>query len=60
MKLVRIADGQAGNVPTLLSAEPIPAPAGAPTAPPVMTGGSTGLVPGLDCLPAAVPAQPAA
>jgi Putative beta barrel porin-7 (BBP7) len=51
-------DGPAGNVPTLLSAEPIPAPARTPTAPPSMTGGSTGLVPGLDCLPPSVPAQP--
>ena len=51
-------DGRANAMPTLLSAEPMPAPTGAPTAPPALSGGSTGLVPGVDCLPAAVPAQP--
>ena len=29
-----------------------------PTAPPMLSCGSTGLVPGVDCLPAAVPSQP--
>jgi hypothetical protein len=52
-------DGQAGGIPALLSAEPMPAPAAArPAAPPALTGGSTGLVPGVDCLPAAAPPQP--
>jgi hypothetical protein len=51
-------DGPAGAMPTLLSAEPIQAPAVPPPPPPTLSGGSTGLVPGVDCLPAAVPAQP--
>src|SRR5207302_9666886 len=46
----------ATGVPALLSAEPT-APAQAITAP-KMNGGSTGLVPGVDCLPAVVPSHP--
>ncbi len=46
--------GPAAGMPALLSAEPAPPPP-APPAPPAMTGGSTGLVPGVDCLPESVP-----
>jgi hypothetical protein len=50
--------GPAASVPALLSADPAPAPAmSGPTAPPSMSCGSTGLVPGVDCLPAAVPSH---
>src|SRR5437588_3194994 len=46
----------ASGVPALLSAQPNAAPVA--TAPaPVMTGGSTGLVPGVDCLPNVVPSH---
>ncbi len=51
-------DGQTSATPALLSVEPLKASA-APAAspPPTLSCGSTGLVPGVDCLPAAVPAQ---
>src|SRR4051794_39297955 len=47
--------GKPGNgLPVPLSAEPA-ARAAAPSAPPALSCGSTGLVPGVDCLPASVP-----
>jgi hypothetical protein len=50
----RAPSGQASGVPALLSADPAPPPAAAPAAPPTWSGGSTGLVPGVDCLPDAI------
>jgi hypothetical protein len=47
--------GQTSGAPVLLSTEPAPPPA-APLHPD-LTGGSTGLVPGVDCLPSCVPHQ---
>jgi hypothetical protein len=50
--------GPAAGMPALLSADPSQAPAStSPTAPPIMSGGSTGLTPGVDCLPASVPSH---
>src|SRR5204863_9554933 len=45
------------SMPVLLSADPAPPPPPdkGSTAPPTSSGGSTGLVPGVDCLPPAVP-----
>jgi hypothetical protein len=49
--------GLTPGVPALLSAEAGAGPVASAPAP-VMSGGSTGLVPGVDCLPAAIPNHP--
>lgn len=52
-------DAALPRTPALLSVETNEAPPAATSiAPPALTSGSTGLVPGVDCLPAAVPSHP--
>ena len=52
-------DGPSTRTPALLSVETNKAPpAAGSTAPPALSSGSTGLVPGIDCLPAAIPSHP--
>jgi Putative beta barrel porin-7 (BBP7) len=50
--------GPTASMPALLSADPAAPPAASgSTAPPTMSCGSTGLTPGVDCLPASLPSH---